>query len=130
MSSAATAANLTGAKKILLVAHEKIPSQVLKAILNSRFCSPHFGVDATSGAEALEMLKREHFDLVIADSHMPQMRGDSLAARIKQRVPKTPVILLIANTDGFDRDKCDADVVLVVPWRIIELQHALAALLA
>lgn len=120
-------AGITEAKKILLVACEEGPPHLLflKHILKVHFCS-----DASSGAEALEILKHEHFDLVIADCHMPQMRGDVLAARIKQLNPKTPVVLLIANTDGFDRAQCPADVVLVVPWRIVELQQALSTLLA
>lgn len=47
-----------------------------------------------SGAEALDLLDRERFNLVITDRAMPGMSGDLLAAAVKRRVPTLPVLML------------------------------------
>jgi CheY-like chemotaxis protein len=54
----------------------------------------HTGVPASSGKEALDILRRlENVDLVITDQAMPQMTGVQLAEAIKKEWPDLPVIL-------------------------------------
>ena len=53
-------------------------------------------VAASSGHQALLMLDRHPFDLVLSDHLMPGMVGTELARRIKQRLPDMPVILISA----------------------------------
>jgi PAS domain S-box-containing protein len=54
----------------------------------------HTVIPASSGREALEILRREHsVDLVITDQVMPQMTGLQLAEAIKGECPDLPVIL-------------------------------------
>jgi PAS domain S-box-containing protein len=53
----------------------------------------HTVAEATSGEEALELLKQQPFDLVIADQAMPKMTGVQLMGAIREHWPNLPVIL-------------------------------------
>ena len=48
---------------------------------------------AASGAQALDLLERERFQLALVDYLMPRMRGDELVARIRAIDPTIQVIL-------------------------------------
>jgi two-component system alkaline phosphatase synthesis response regulator PhoP len=49
---------------------------------------------AASGEEALEMMERQPYDVVLTDIRMPGLTGVDLLARIKQQAPDAVVILL------------------------------------
>ena len=53
----------------------------------------HTPLEASSGLEALEILRRDEVDLLITDQAMPQMTGVELAAAIRAERPGLPVIL-------------------------------------
>jgi PAS domain S-box-containing protein len=54
----------------------------------------HTVLEATSGASAIEMVRRDHsIDLVITDQAMPNMTGSDLAAAIRAEKPHLPIIL-------------------------------------
>jgi len=53
----------------------------------------HVVLEATSGAQALAILRREPVDLVITDQAMPQMTGMQLLETIRTEWPGMPVIL-------------------------------------
>ncbi|HEV7274847.1 MAG TPA: PAS domain S-box protein [Devosiaceae bacterium] len=54
----------------------------------------HRVFEATSGREALEILRREEgIDLVISDQAMPNMTGTDLAAAIREEWPTKPVVI-------------------------------------
>ncbi len=54
---------------------------------------------ATSGADALEMVKTSPFDLVILDENMPGITGLETLARIKQTHPELPVIMITKSEE-------------------------------
>jgi putative two-component system response regulator len=56
---------------------------------------------ATSGEEALELLRNTHFDLVLLDIMMPEMDGYTVCEKIKstERLKDIPVIFLTAKSD-------------------------------
>lgn len=51
---------------------------------------------ATSGKEALELLERRQFDLVLSDVVMPDMDGYELYQAVKKKRPGLPVVLMTA----------------------------------
>jgi DNA-binding NtrC family response regulator len=49
---------------------------------------------ASSGTTALTKLKKSSFEVVISDVRMPKMDGVALLERVKERTPRTAVVLL------------------------------------
>lgn len=57
-----------------------------------------YAVDlAGNGGEALEQFAAHRYDLVITDLRMPKVSGMELLARIKQRAPEVPVLVITAH---------------------------------
>lgn len=58
---------------------------------------------ACNGQEAVDKVKKEHFDLILMDVKMPVMDGLQATRLIKQDMPDMPVVALTAN--AFDSDR-------------------------
>lgn len=58
---------------------------------------------AKNGQEAVDMVDKEAFDLVLMDIKMPIMDGLEATKAIKEKHPELPVIALTAN--AFDSDR-------------------------
>ncbi|HLX94463.1 MAG TPA: response regulator [Verrucomicrobiae bacterium] len=56
---------------------------------------------AKNGAEALAMFEPGKFDMIFIDYLMPEMKGDKLAAAIKERSPQQPIVMLTAFIEKF-----------------------------
>jgi signal transduction histidine kinase/DNA-binding NarL/FixJ family response regulator len=56
--------------------------------------------EAENGEVALDILKRETFDVIITDYMMPVLDGKGLVTAIKSQNLKTPIIVLTARTDS------------------------------
>lgn len=56
-------------------------------------------VAASSGDEALELLRGERFDLLLTDQSMPGLSGLELTRAASQMHPNVPVVLLTAHSD-------------------------------
>lgn len=77
------------------------------------------------GKEALELFKKEIFDICIFDIMMPKMDGFELAESVRKLNSDVPIIFLSAKTLKEDRIKglrIGADDYLVKPFSIEELQ--------
>lgn len=61
------------------------------------------GVGAASGAQCLEIVRRQHVDLIILDVMMPVMDGLQVCQELKKIAPEIPVILLTARDDMVTR---------------------------
>ncbi|MFE8151478.1 two-component system response regulator GlrR [Brenneria goodwinii] len=70
----------------------------LLKLLGMRLTSEGFSVmTAESGQEALRLLTKEQFDLVISDLRMDEMDGMALFSEIQRYQPGMPVIILTAH---------------------------------
>jgi len=78
--------------KVLIIDDEKIVIQGIKKGLeyNSGFSVK----GATSGKEAVDLIKNEFFDIVLTDLVMPNMNGVDTCKAIRKISPKTEVLLL------------------------------------
>lgn len=59
-----------------------------------------------SGREALNVLQRKNFFLVILDLHLPDLYGSEVLRRIKKISAEIPVIILTAHGTEKDRQEC------------------------
>ena len=81
------------AKRILVVDDEENTRIGLSKLLSQE----GFVVDlAANGSEALEILRRQRFNLVISDINMPDMNGIAFLREISRRFPSTNVIMITA----------------------------------
>ncbi|MCC6585172.1 MAG: response regulator [Bryobacterales bacterium] len=91
-----------GLRRVLVVDDNKIAQQVVKHILERA----HYEVAcADSGEDALQMAKRDQFDVVIMDLKMPGLDGFATTTKLRQ-VPgfqSVPVIAMTANFSDQDR---------------------------
>jgi two-component system chemotaxis response regulator CheY len=61
--------------------------------------------EAQSGFEALRLLPRQKFDLVIVDVNMPDINGLELVAFMRKSEPHRETPLLIISTEASARDR-------------------------
>ena len=96
-----------GRARILLVEDNPVNQLVAKGMLAKLGCQVQL---ATQGAEALEMLEQDEFDLVLMDCNMPVMDGYEASRRIRQsgRWPHLPIVALTANAMPEERERCRA----------------------
>jgi DNA-binding NtrC family response regulator len=88
-------------------------------------------IGAASGDEALAVLRQSGVDAVITDIKMPGMDGITLAARIKERRPDMPVIIITGYipADGERPLAVDgADGFLIKPFKIESITDLLETL--
>jgi CheY-like chemotaxis protein len=83
-------------RRILVVDDEPFVCDAVKMMLNF---DGHVVETASNGKDALAMLDKEKFDVVITDFAMPAMKGDELAATIKARTPEQPVVMITAYAE-------------------------------
>jgi len=116
--------------RILIADDQEIICELISEYLKS---DGHETAIAFDGLAALELFRRETFDLVITDQSMPGISGEQLARAIAEKSPQTPVILLT----GFGEEmhatrKNPGDINLVVskPVSIADLRAAIHRVLS
>ena len=88
---------------------------------------------AESGKEGLKKFRERTFDLVITDRAMPEMRGDQVAAAIKDVNPETPVILLTGFGDMMNADlelPAGVDFIVSKPVTLDNLYKAISSVMS
>ena len=91
--------------KILVAEDNKINQIVTKNLLNL------IGYDCTiveNGFNAIQMVKKEDFDLILMDLNMPYVDGREATKRIREFDQNTPIIALTAAELGEVKDECMA----------------------
>ena len=89
---------------ILVVEDHPTNQFVVKSMLEALKCAVTI---AGSGSEALELLQKEKFDLVLMDCRMPGMDGLETTRRIRNELRlNMPIIAMTANTMPEDIEQC------------------------
>ncbi|MBY0315999.1 MAG: response regulator [Bdellovibrionales bacterium] len=60
---------------------------------------------ANNGREAVDLMNREQFDLILMDIQMPEMDGFEAVTHIRQKGWTGPIIALSAHTHQYERDR-------------------------
>jgi len=116
-------------KRILVVEDNRANQQVVLAMLERLGCR---AVIANNGRESLQLVIREHFDLVLMDCHMPEMDGYEATAQIRKLEgddPQLPIVAMTANVQKGEAEKCLAvgmDDYLAKPLKLNTLSATLS----
>ncbi len=91
--------------------------------------------EASNGFEALRLLPREDFDLVVTDINMPDINGLELVSFVKNNDAYRSIPLLIVSTESSERDRekgvgLGADGYLVKPFDQEDLREIVMDLLS
>ena len=93
--------------RILIVDDNEINQKVVSGLLAK---GDHETKSANNGAEAIDMVKANSFDLILMDMEMPVMDGIDATRGIRaladETKAKTPIIAMTANVVSEDIDKC------------------------
>ena len=119
-------AEMTGAKRILVVDDERAVRETIKVLL---FIDHYTVVEACNGAEALNLFIHGNYDLVLTDFEMPLVKGDELALKIKRLAPAQQILMMTGygRPPGPDNP---VDAVLNKPFNFTSLRAVVADLLA
>jgi CheY-like chemotaxis protein len=116
-------------KRILIVDDQPMVADSLKLILK---LDGYEVQTAKDGSEALALYEPKKFDLIFMDFEMPGMKGNELAAAIRARDPRQPIILVTAYSDLALHMEPTPQVDLVIgkPWSVGELRTAVSKVLS
>ena len=121
--------------QILLVDDAPVNREVAIGLLE--MLGHHVDNREQTGEEALEVLQRREFDVVLMDLEMPVMDGLSATSEIRSmergKSTRTPIIAMTAHATSEVRDKCLAagmDGYLTKPIQPAELLESLESIQA
>lgn len=117
-------------KKVLIVDDEPSVGELLRDFFG-RFQHGHQYEISTArdGAEALMLLLRQDFDLVLLDMNMPRLSGLALLKEMRGLRIKVPVLIVTGNQDAkVAADAISAGVLAYVPkpFDLPQLEHLVA----
>ena len=84
---------------------------------------------AYTGEAALAMLGKRNYDLLITEYWLPRMKGNELAALVKQQWPNQPIIMATANLDELNMEVhpiSGVDCLLNKPFSMPQVREAMA----
>lgn len=86
--------------KTLIVDDEQELRKSVASILNNSIKDVTFEIsEASNGLQALEMVKKEFWDLVLMDVRMPEMDGLEALKQIKEHDPRIFVVIMTAHSN-------------------------------
>jgi diguanylate cyclase (GGDEF)-like protein len=120
--------------KVLLVEDNPVNQEVARVMLRRLGCQISL---VSGGAQAVEQVKNDHFDVVLMDCQMPDVDGYEATRRIRrwesedrpQTQTRLTIIALTANAMQGDREACLAagmDDYLAKPFTLSDLEQILA----
>jgi len=121
-------------EKVLLVEDNKVNQMFMEVVLNNM--NLQFDI-ANDGLEAVEMYKKNNYDIILMDENMPNMNGMEatkhiLEYEINNHLEHTPIIALTANAIKGDREmflEAGMDSYLTKPVNKSELNRVIEGLM-
>jgi CheY-like chemotaxis protein/anti-sigma regulatory factor (Ser/Thr protein kinase) len=106
----------------------------IRSMLSAYFGDKFDTVTAGGAGEALDLLEREAFDLVVSDINMPEMNGPSFLREVHKNYPKVRTALLTSsNIDeyvDFVRGSAVCSVIpKAIPFNFAEVERIITGLL-
>jgi putative two-component system response regulator len=114
---------------VLIVDDERGPRESLRMILASH----HNVLQAESGAEALECIRREPVDLITLDLNMPGMNGQELMRTVRSEFPHIEIVIITgcgsieSAVEGVRAGICDY---IQKPFDVVQVSAAVGRALA
>lgn len=107
--------------KILVVDDE----DALRTVLSGELVSEGYEVrTAADGDDAISNLQKESFDLVLLDIKMPRMNGFEVLKFVKEKYPRTRVVMLTGFADlknAIESKKLGAEDFVSKPYDLVDL---------
>lgn len=115
--------------QILIVEDSKNTARLMKAVLKRAGYEVH---EAGNGAEALDIMDKQHIDLIVLDIMMPVMDGYEFTEQMRAAGDNTPILMVTAK--DLPEEKCKGFIVgtddyMVKPVNEEELVLRIKALL-
>jgi DNA-binding NtrC family response regulator len=108
-------------KKILVVDDE----DSLRTVLSTELASEGYDVGtAADGDDAITELGKKVFDLILLDIKMPRMNGFEVLKHVKDKHPRTKVIMLTGFADlknAIESKKLGAEDFVSKPYDLVDL---------
>ncbi|MBW2542307.1 MAG: response regulator [Deltaproteobacteria bacterium] len=114
---------------ILIVDDERGPRESLRMILASN----HRVLQASSGAEALELIRSDRVDLITLDLNMPGMHGQELMRAVRSEFPQIEIVIITgcgsieSAAEGIRAGICDY---IQKPFDVVQVSAAVGRALA
>jgi DNA-binding NtrC family response regulator len=116
---------MSGKPKILVVDDEPTMRDFLKSSLADRYLVS----TAANGNDALAMLRRDRFSIVLTDVQMPGAGGMELLEDIRESLDYAPCVILMTAFASVEQavraTKCGADDYICKPFGLDQLDHVL-----
>lgn len=115
---------------ILVVDDEPLVCDAVRMLLMFDGHSVEAAHDAPS---ALKLFQPGKHQLVVLDYEMPGMKGDQLAAELKQRMPNLPILMLTAYGELLrspGKPMKGVDLIVDKPFRLEHLREGVAKVVA
>jgi len=120
---------MDGQEKVLIIEDDRDIADVVALNLQDLGLKADRAVDGKSG---LQKALETEYALVVLDLMLPRMDGLSVCARIRERNPFTPILMLTAKSEELDRVlglEIGADEYVTKPFSVRELVARVKALL-
>jgi len=112
---------MTEKNKILVVDDE----DALRTVLSSELVSEGYEVrTAADGQEAIAELEKDSYELMLLDIKMPRMTGFEVLRYVKEKHPKTKVVMLTGFADlknALESKKLGAEDFVSKPYDLVDL---------
>ena len=116
---------MSGKPNILVVDDEPTMRDFLKSTLAARYRVS----TAANGNDALAMLQRDRFSIVLTDVQMPGAGGMELLQKIRETLDYSPCVILMTAFASVEQavraTKCGADDYICKPFGLDQLDHVL-----